>query len=76
MRTNSHLCLVEPAALAPRGLGSVLWESCFHGLCLVIRKTAEFYGAADGTTSRETPVWLLGAGQIAPVVAGRSPLND
>jgi hypothetical protein len=76
MSASTRLYLVEPAVPRARGLGDVLLGGCFRSLCVLLRKTAEVYGLADTDPTRETPAWLVGAGQIAPVVAGRWPLQD
>ncbi|MET0412915.1 MAG: hypothetical protein ABW217_16535 [Polyangiaceae bacterium] len=76
MQASVHLTLVEPLAAARRlSLAEALLGSAFRGLCAVVRKAAELYGTTYASAQRESPAWLVGAGQIAPVVAGRSPLD-
>lgn len=76
MHASVHLTLVEPLA-APRRLpvAEALLGGAFRGLCAIVRRAAELYGTTDVSSQRESPAWLVGAGQIAPVVAGRSPLD-
>jgi hypothetical protein len=76
MHASSRLYLVERSSKPPAKLGEVVLWGCFQGLCAILRRAAELYDIGESTTHRETPPWQLGAGQIAPVVAGRWPLND
>lgn len=76
MHANVHLTRVEPLAVRRRpSLAEVALRAVFQGLYSSVRKAAELYGASEASASRESPVWLVGAGQIAPVIAARSPLD-
>jgi hypothetical protein len=76
MHASTRLYLVERPPAPASGFASAVLRRCFDGLCVALRSAAELYGSADAGAARETPQWLLGAGQVAPVAAGRWPLNE
>ena len=75
MQASAHLTLVRPLAAQRPSLIEVLLGGLLRGLYATVRRAAELYGTTQISSQRESPAWLVGAGQIAPVVAGRSPLD-
>jgi hypothetical protein len=75
MQASAHLTLVQPLAEQHPSPIEALLGGLFRGLYAAVRRAAELYGTTQVSSQRESPAWLIGAGQIAPVIAGRSPLD-